>query len=224
MRIDEILEKDLQWREAELSSLKRLAITASPGSVTHQSLLRALWALLYAHFEGFTKFCWDTIFDHVQADKPLNSELDERFALLALERDFKRLRGSLDAPAIWNFFSMELPAALSKHADFPGDLRLKTESNLWPNVFERESQKIGIMCSELGRHRARIKTLVARRNDIAHGKSMTIATVGEYHDYENATICLMHELALKAMEVVEGKLYKLPPFRTPAFPSTTPPT
>lgn len=218
MRIDEVLEKDLLWREAELSSLKRLAITASPGSTTHRSLLRALWALLYAHFEGFTKFCWDTIFDHIQTDKPLNSELVEKFALLALEHDFKGLRGSLDGPAIWRFFRMELPVALSKHAEFPGNLRLKTQSNLWPDVFERESQKIGITCSELDKNRLRIQTLVARRNDIAHGKSMTIATVNEYHEYENATICLMHELALKAMEIVEGKLYKLPSFQVSGLP------
>lgn len=214
MHIDEILEKDLQWRESELSSLKKLAILALPGSVAHQSLLRALWALLYAHFEGFTKFCWDTVFDLIQMDQPLNSELDEKFALLALEHDFKEFRGNLDAPAIWEFFQIELPAALSKRANFPLDLRLKTESNLWPNVFERESMRIGIMCAELNKHRIRIKTLVARRNDIAHGKSMTIATVSEYHEYENATICLMHELALKAMDIVEKELFKLPSFRS----------
>lgn len=213
MGIDVILERDLQWREAELASLKRLAITASPGSVTQESLLRAMWALLYAHFEGFTKYCWDTIFDHIQGATPLNAELDEKFVLLALEQHFKELRGGLDAPALWKFFQTDLPAVLSKKADFPEDLRLKTESNLWPNVFERESQKIGITCSELDRHRAIIKSLVARRNDIAHGKSMTIATVGEYHEYENVTICLMHELALKAMEIVERKLYKLPDLR-----------
>jgi hypothetical protein len=215
MGIDVVLERDLQWREAELTSLKILAITAPSGSVTQQSLLRAMWALLYAHFEGFTKFCWDTIFDHIQSAKLLNSELDEKFVLIALESDFKELRGGLDAVALWEFFSMRLPTAMSKRASFPDDLRLKTESNLWPNVFERESKKIGIMCSELDRHRTRIKTLVARRNDIAHGKSMTIATVQEYNEYENATICLMHELALKTLEIVEGKLYQVQPSSIP---------
>jgi len=69
MTIDVVLEKDLQWREAELASLKRLAINATSNSVTHQSLLRALWALLYAHYEGFTKFAWDTLLDHIQGEK-----------------------------------------------------------------------------------------------------------------------------------------------------------
>lgn len=68
MSVDVVLERDLKWREAELASLKRLAITSSTETVAYQGLLRALWALLYAHYEGFTKFCWDTVLDHIQAE------------------------------------------------------------------------------------------------------------------------------------------------------------
>lgn len=208
MKIDVILELDLQWREAELASLKRLAINAVDGSVAYQSLLRAMWALLYAHFEGFTKFCWDTTLDHIQSERIPTSQLSEKFALIALEKDFKGLRGSLDAEAIWGFFNKSMPAALGTQAAFPEDIRLKTESNLWPNVFERETGRLGIICDELTKHRARIKTLVARRNDIAHGKSMTIANLAEYHNYENATLCLMHELAIKAIDIIDTKTYR----------------
>ena len=146
MSVDVVLERDLQWREAELASLKRLAITTQAGSVTHQTLLRAMWALLYAHFEGFTKYCWDTVLDHIQAERIPRSQLTERFALIALEQDFKVLRGSLDAASIWKFLHGDMPKALAKNAAFPEELRLRTESNLWPNVFEREAQRIGIVC------------------------------------------------------------------------------
>lgn len=219
MSIDIILERDLQWREAELASLKVLFVKAEEKSVARSSLLRAMWALLYAHFEGFTKYCWDTILDHIQAEQLPRSDLDEKFAVLAFEKDFGGLRGNLASQAIWDFFHSEMPAALTKNADFPEELRLKTESNLWPNVFERETMKLGITCPELNKHRQRIKTLVARRNDIAHGKSMTIATINEYNEYENAAICLMHELALKTMEVAESELYKKPTLRIGATPT-----
>lgn len=209
MSIDKILESDLQWREAELASLKRLAITASVGSVTYQTLLRAMWALLYAHFEGFTKYCWDTVLDHIQSERIPLHELTERFALIALEQDFRSLRGSLSAASIWKFFQGDMPTALARNAKFPNELRLQTESNLWPNIFERENERIGIRCAELNKHRTRIKTLIARRNDIAHGKSMTISAISEYNEYENATLCLMHELAIKTMEVVEEELYRI---------------
>lgn len=107
-----------------------------------------------------------------------------------------------------SFFETGLPTALLASAEFPDDSRLKTESNLWPNIFERESDRLGIQCDELSKHRIRIKSLVARRNDITHGKNLIITSVNEYHEYENAALCLMHELAIKSIEVIDGKLYE----------------
>lgn len=208
MSADTILEDDLRWREAELSSLKRLAINASTEKVAHQGLLRAMWALLYAHFEGFTKFCWDTILDQVQAASIPTSGLERKFALLALEPMFKTHRANTDPDSIWSFFEADLPQALASFAQFPDKSRPKTDSNLWPNVFERESDRLGIQCKELDKHRARIKTLVARRNDIAHGKNMVISSLSEYHDYESATLCLMHELAIRSIEIIDRSEYR----------------
>ncbi len=37
---------------------------------------------------------------------------------------------------------------------------------------------------------------------------MVIATLTEYHEYENATLCLMHELAIKSIEIIDGKAYE----------------
>lgn len=208
MTVDIILEQDLKWREAELASLKRLAINATTESVASRALLRAMWALLYAHFEGFTKFCWDTILDHIQAAAIPTGALETNFALLALEPRFRGHRASLDSNSIWLFFETTLPQALLAAAEFPEDTRLKTESNLWPNIFERESERLGIHCDEMHKHRSRIKALVARRNDIAHGRNMVIETLAEYHEYENATLCLMHELAIKSIEIIDCKAYE----------------
>lgn len=213
MKVEIILEQDLRWREAELASLKRLAINATTEQVTYRGLLRAMVALLYAHFEGFTKFCWDTVLDHVQAEAIPICRLETKFALLALEPEFKLHRGSLNSSSIWAFFMEGLPQSLLTPAKFPNDSRLKTESNLWPNIFERESDRIGIQCDELHKHRGRIKALVTRRNDIAHGKNMVIANLTEYREYENATLCLMHELAIKSIEIIDEKAYQKQPDR-----------
>ncbi|MFZ3153964.1 MAE_28990/MAE_18760 family HEPN-like nuclease [Pseudomonas sp.] len=207
MIFDQAIENDLKWREAELASLKRLAITAPEGSVSRKSILRAMWAILYAHYEGFTKFCWDTVFDHIQLEGIPKGALSENFSLIAMERNFKELRGRMDAASLLRFFNGELAAILAENAEFPEDFRLKTESNLWPNVFERESLRIGLICPELNNHRSRIKTLVGRRNEIAHGNGIVINTLNEYNEYENSAICLMHDLALKAIELLDGKHY-----------------
>lgn len=164
--------------------------------------------MLYAHFEGFTKYTWDTLFDYIQDEKIPKHSLSETFAMIALEKDFKELRSALDAASIMKFLNVSMPAAMQSEAEFPDEIRLKTDSNLWPNVFEREVEKIGISCEELSKHRARIKALVARRNDIAHGKLMTISSVSEYHAYENSALCLMHELAIKTIELVDANGFR----------------
>ncbi|SEJ33103.1 hypothetical protein SAMN05216201_10771 [Pseudomonas linyingensis] len=207
MSFDQSIENDLKWREAELVSLKRLAITAPEGSISRRSILRAMWAILYAHYEGFTKFCWDTVFDHIQSEGIPKRELSENFSLISMERAFKDLRGRMDSASLLRFFGGELSAIMAEKAEFPEDFRLKTESNLWPNVFERESSRIGLVCAELDNHRARIKTLVGRRNEIAHGNGVFINTLNEYSEYENATICLMHDLALRTIELLEERSY-----------------
>jgi hypothetical protein len=207
MTTAEALESDLAWRESELASLKRYVMLSPDGSVAQRGLLRALWAMLYAHYEGFTKHCWDCLLDEIQSASVLNSSLCEPFALLALEDTFRKLKGDSSPIGIWDFATAELPSALGRTATFPEDCRLSADSNLWPNVFERESGRVGISCSQLDLNRARIKLLVKRRNEIAHGKSLIVKDLAEYQEYENAAFCIMHELALAVLHKVEKKTY-----------------
>lgn len=207
MPFDVILENDLKWREAELASLKVHAALSVPGSVARRGLLRALWAMLYAHYEGFTKFCWDALFDEIQNSSVHIGELSEPFAVLALEKDFKMARAKSDSLSLWDFSRADIPVRLLDKATFPEECRLKTESNLWPNIFEQENWKIGVSSEQLEIHRAKMKALVSRRNDIAHGKDMVIKDLDEYQAYERAALLVMHELALSVLRAVERKSY-----------------
>lgn len=202
------LEEDLTWREAELASLKRIAIVNSENEILLRAMLRACWALLYAHFEGFTKFCWDLVLDQVQDQNVSIQELSEEFQLLALEKSFRNLRGNSSSSSLWRFFNTVLPNEIQQKASFPPDCRLETECNLWPNVFERECAKIGITSVELQSYCLRIKALVSRRNDIAHGKNMTVNSVDEYSEYEHVTFLVLHDLAVQVLELIENKAYK----------------
>lgn len=203
------LEEDLKWREAELASLKRITIVNMDNDLIYRSTLRASWAMLYAHYEGFTKFCWELLLDQIEKEKIVIRDLDCTFKLLALEKNFRLLRGSLDSMSIWEFYIKVMPTLLDKEAEFPVDCRLETESNLWPNVFERECSKVGVLSSEMQSQRSRIKALVARRNDIAHGKNMIIKSIDEYIEYEKATLLVMHDLAVQVLGVLEEKKYML---------------
>ena len=118
------------------------------------------------------------------------------------------MRGNISSSNLWEFFENVLPVILRQNADFNPDCRLDTECNLWPNIFERECLKIGIISQELQSNRSRIKALVSRRNDIAHGKIMTIKSIEEYTKYEQAVLLIMHDLAVQVLEILENKTYK----------------
>jgi hypothetical protein len=203
----EILEGDLSWREAELASLRRIAIVNEDNEIAYRCILRASWAILYAHFEGFTKFCWELLLDQVQAKKIAVEGLREDFLILALEKRFQLLRGDTSSSSLWKFYHDDLPNTLKKEASFFPDCRLETESNLWPKVFERECAKVGITSSLLQDHSSRIRALVDRRNDIAHGKNMTIKSITEYLEYENAVLLVLHDLAVQVVDILGKQMY-----------------
>lgn len=224
---ESLLENDLKWREAELASLKRLAIINIGNEITYRAILRASWAMLYAHFEGFTKFCWDLLLDHVQ-DKNISIQyLNEKFKVLALEKPLQKFRADLSVGSVLNFYEMELPTLLTTVAVFNEKFRPNPDSNLWPNVFTRECSRIGIDTEHLYEQHPRLKALVSRRNEIAHGKSMTIESLDEYSPYENAVLIVMHDLALNVLAILENESYlaeKYTPLNTDQrYTSSVPP-
>jgi hypothetical protein len=124
---------------------------------------------------------------------------------LSLEKDFKKLRGNLSPASIWKFLSNDFPRLLSEPAQF--HLKLETQSNLWPSVFIENAEKASLPKNMVNEHSNKIKSLVSRRNDIAHGQKMIIRDIDEYQKYENAALLVMHELAVGVIESIEKKSY-----------------
>lgn len=199
------IEIDLSWREAELASFKALVSLTEKGSVRESALLRALWALLYAHFEGFCKFAWDLYLDVLEKEKTKRSLLKDQIAWLSLEQVVKTLKSNFEMEQLWHFCLDELPKLLAEPAVFK--TKLETRSNLWPDVFLENSEKVSLPTSMIDEHKSEIKTLVARRNDIAHGKKIHIKDLSEYKIYEDSAFFVMHELAIGVIESIEHKKY-----------------
>ena len=199
------IENDLNWREAELASIKVVVSSAKKGSVRERVLLRALWVLLYAHYEGFCKFAWETYLDALEElSLPRNEYIDE-IANFSLGKDFAKLRGNLSDDSIWKFCKSEFSSLLSLPAIFKE--RLETKNNLWPDLLIENSQKISLPTSTVNENLAKLKALVARRNEIAHGQKMVIKTLTEYVQYEHAALLVMHELAISIIDSLENKIY-----------------
>src|SRR5690348_9508680 len=102
---DKVLEEDLDWRQAELASLKLLVADSAKGSARERTLLRALWTLLYAHYEGFCKFAWDFYLDSVQKASCARGVCSVPIARFSLSKRFRELRGNLTNQSLWAAFT-----------------------------------------------------------------------------------------------------------------------
>ena len=192
------LEQDLNWREAELGSMKIAVLEAPAGSVRQRTLLRAAWALLYAHYEGFTKFAWDLYLEALERKGMTRRDVCEELASFSLSKQFQALKTSMPIHEIWHFCAHEFSNQMTQPLAF--ETRLETQSNLWPELFRKNNEKIGVLCSQISLEEMRIKSLVGRRNAIAHGEKLEIKDVREYQIYENSVILVLHDLALAIVE------------------------
>lgn len=199
------LEEDLSWREHELASLKLTVIDSDPGSTRQLALLRALWALVYAHYEGFCKFAWDQYLEVIEELGPIRRDCSECVAQLSLAKEFKALKADLSPEGLWGFCTGRFATLMAEPAKFA--LRLETESNLWPSLLKENSSRVGLKLATLDANDMKLRSLVARRNEIAHGQKMTIASLSEYQPYEDAAVLVMHELAVAVIEAVEQRSF-----------------
>lgn len=202
---DKQIEEDLEWRIAELTYLKKETLLTPSTSDKYRTYLRALWTLLYAHYEGFSKFAWDLYLDHIKSSKINRCDCKEPIQILSLEKEFKRLRGDLSHQNIWNFINLQVPFLLSECVELP--ITLSTNNNLWPDIFIENMNKIGIPHESITSEDRKIKALVLRRNEIAHGKRMIIKSLDEYMKYEKATLKIMDELSVNLSKSIKKRDY-----------------
>ena len=162
------IEADLKWREGEIASLKMLAASSPHGSDRQRAILRALWAMLYAHYEGFCLFCWNLMLDAIEKSACTVGDLQECLGKLAMAKRFSELKKDMSPDRLWIFFQTDFFSCLAEPVAFAK--RLETKSNLWPELAIKNNAAVGLNCSLFEKHSLQLKALVARRNEIAHGK------------------------------------------------------
>lgn len=202
------IEKDLAWREAEMGSLKLLLGAAPKGSDRQRALLRACSAMLYAHYEGFSKFCWTIFLGAIQKENLQRRDLVTPLAKRAMEGVFRSLRGDTSIERFWSFCTKQFSEELLETATFPDEV--DTESNLWPELSAKINASVGLDCSVLDEHSDKISQLVGRRNQIAHGEKMEIKDIEQFQELEHSAVLVMHELAIAVVTCLERREYRKP--------------
>ena len=211
--VDHQLERDLRWREEELASLKHQIVIQTNGTVAERSLLRAIWAMLYAHYEGFCRFALNVYLDHVKATGIVRSKCRDKLTLFSLRGTFKSFRSDLSDQRCYDFFQHELATILNEAVDFERDQRtqeykLAGESNLSPELLKENCDNLCLNVPSVASHHTRLWQLVDRRNKIAHGKSEVIRDLDQYQVFENAAIEVMYELCLVISDAVTNNHFE----------------
>lgn len=209
------IEADLKWRETELATLKILC-EACKTPTQKRAMLRSMLAMLYAHFEGF---CKNTL---VQLAKAITKEgyptknHIRPIIITSIGPELKKTR-SLEIDPWVDFIESNFIALMN------GPLQIEEKefasSNLHPSVLKELCSKLGVAIDELDQNQNLIRSLVGRRNDIAHGQSSDVKDIKDYNNLEDAAIKVMYALALAAEEFYRLRAYLSASSTLPTVPS-----
>jgi len=189
------IEADLDWRHEELAIFREILTLDTVTAVRRASLFRGAWALLYAHYEGFCKYALQLLADFMR-EFPNCTGLSHSTFLFLHEKRMKAARALPTAEA-YEFFRTTIDGL---KAEPPPQITIETANNLWPSTLDELLNCMDLNTYSVIEQRDKIKTLVARRNDIAHGQKVFIKDLAYYLEYEDATRNLMYALALAIVD------------------------
>lgn len=211
MSLTKQIENDLDWRIAELAELKKLIVSASDNPVAHSTLLRALWVMLYAHYEGFCKFTISVFLDEVEKTGKERKSFKDAIVIFSLEDDFKAFRNHSSAEECYEYLTKTFGEILKSQIQFRKNKRseylIKGESNLYAESLMEMCSCICIPGEVIEKNRRKLNALVSRRNEIAHGKNHPVQSLDDYNEYEDAALNVMTALATTVTESLERQAY-----------------
>ena len=196
MSILDDISNDLDWRESEIASMRIVLASPNISPTQKTTLLRASWALLYAHYEGFCKNTLISYYDFISNSGVKTKDLPEPSKVFALEEKLKELR-KLPSSNFLEEVSCFEANHMSVKPEFPD---VDTQSNLWPNVLIDLLNTADLNTDKVKYHELKLRTLVARRNKIAHGENNIISEVQYYKEFEDAVYDVMYDLAFQVEE------------------------
>jgi hypothetical protein len=193
MRPIDIITQDLDWREREIAAMRLLI--SRPGLTNSQraALLRAGWAMLYAHYEGFIKNTLTVFYDEASKTAGKCEHLPSSTKVFALRDALRSLR-NLPYDDMLNKIEKFQIDHLSSNPNFPD---VDTKSNLWPDVLIDLYKTADLDTSIAEKNEAKLRTLVSRRNSIAHGEKSFINEISYFRGFEEAVYEVLYDVALQ---------------------------
>jgi MAE_28990/MAE_18760-like HEPN len=202
--LEDDLAQELAWRRTELHSLLSEIRTARGPSLS--CLCRAGVALLYAHWEGYTKHALSQYLRYVARRRLTLRELHDCFVAMALNARIAKTQG-LSAMGQ----SMEIVTTIRDHSHerlfIPSRDAVDTQSNLSSVVCFEIFACLGLDSRPFDTKRALIDySLLMSRNRIAHGEYLDI-TLGGYVELHHEVIGMLETIMRIVVSAAEDKSY-----------------
>ncbi|WP_284761168.1 MAE_28990/MAE_18760 family HEPN-like nuclease [Curtobacterium sp. MEB011] len=158
------------WRRMEIEAMRTEVERLNPEQLSRpfaRMILRSSVALLYAHWEGFSKQVLQAYLDFVAKRRLTYGELDKPLLVTAVRHKFERM--AVD-PAFAADFVEDLLALSAKRAQLPKRGVVETGSNLRFDRLSSIFTSLGLDIAPFETRQHLIDTrLCDARNDIAHG-------------------------------------------------------
>lgn len=193
--IENRLLADINWRENELAALKAAYKLEPRETYKGKGLRRSYLAMLYAHYEGFSKVAWEEVQIEIANSRRPYTQIKSSLLPIFLDEDCKRLRNLPTAELFDGIFAIR--SRLLDRVD--GQYKKIETSNLWPNVLIEILSALHLRYDFVERNRVHLKSLVARRNEIAHGQDVEVSD----RDLEQLLSAVLDTLLCLIIEIVD---------------------
>jgi hypothetical protein len=202
--LEEALDSDLAWRRTELHSL--LSSIRNARGPAGDCLRRGGAALLYAHWEGYTKNALTVYWRYVARRGLAYRDLNYNFVALGIERELKRNQerraGTKIISRVKRILSCDDDRALMT------DREIDTQSNLNSKVLEELLECLGLDGSPLAtKHHFIDFSLVKPRNSIAHGEYLDLS-VDAYAEAHTEVLNLMDTVRNIVSNAASNGMYR----------------
>ena len=203
--LNEFLNGELAWRKKELSLIKLSLDRSKADQIT--SFVRVGICMLYAHWEGFIKAAATGYVCYVATRRLRYRELSPGFVALGFRSRISEA-GQSKRPAVHINLVSLLQSDLEDRFAVDCERAVDTESNLSSRVM------VDILCTfgmddkpYLTKSQLIDKKLLYSRNNIAHGKSLTVDEE-DYQDLHSQVIGLIDKFRDDVEEAADKRLYR----------------
>lgn len=212
------LDNELGWRRQELLILKNKI--PSNENIEQHALLRANYAMLYAHWEGFIKSVAESYINYVSLRKLTIVELKACFVARII-----RSKGNNEKKIYQEIIKIKFILEEMNNRVHLSDAKISTKFNLNFEILEDILAEIGLDVEDIQpiidykatsknnqinikKIETEINSLVKIRNDVAHGKKLVEMTYDDFIGKWEIVILFMQNIKEKLYQAAAQEKYR----------------